>query len=312
MERQNPAACGCGRPANGTQLCMVLYDVKKEPSEKETTLPLGAIEAACCETCLARRAWKNIGMTFLWFFIQMIAVFVIAWLVGKVFRLAWIGGGMIVIGLTVGLIRDLSRAVKNEATNGAAHRAKSLFQRRGTILAEDFIWLSEAGRSLLAGQKLDLRKTAFVTAAAIEESLKKAPADDDEAQAVRLALNEASSHASECVRTEPPKIGKAFYFPIMAIVLAASVLFADAIILSASTKTVDVVMIALSIIGVVLLLWKKTALGYLPLTASGVMVSVRSSEIFYARSSEVPVVVLMFLLIIPILCFLPYLGKKEK
>ena len=99
-------SCNCGRSAPGSTTCLVLFDRKENGAEKKTTEVLGAVETVCCDACLVRYARKSILKSILGFIAGVIVISLLAGLINRVFRLSWVGGGLLIFALLGNLIRS--------------------------------------------------------------------------------------------------------------------------------------------------------------------------------------------------------------
>ena len=339
--------CECGRNTGGSQLCLVMYDRKSaeekrrkaageeaaqqaNAAEAAQDVPevLGAIETVRCEKCLARGAWKSIGANFLFFAVGIVVIAVIAGLLSRALRVAWIGGGLIMLGMCGSLIKSVFGAMGKERKNGAARYALDVYKKQGSIPASDLIWLTEQGNALLQSGGIPLTKQGeldpdeviLASVFTVEESIRKLP--ENEAQEIRNALTEARRHASSDVLTEPPRIRKEFFAPLAGSFLIGLTAFITLMLflnngLGRGQPFVALMLgaTALSgIIGAVLLVWKKRGAFYLFTLAAIVfhwVAELSSIKAHGGGSAPIGSVVVTVILLLPALLYLPYVIRRD-
>ena len=317
--------CTCGKPAPGSQLCLVLYDTAEAGTEKKTTKPLGAMETTRCERCLAREAWKQVGRDLMAFLLGIVVVSVLAALIGKVFELAWVGGGILVLGLLFGLVKNLLAVVKRTARNGAALCAQRAYRSQGWLPREDLLFLTPEGESLLEGNRIPLEKLGeytFLTVAAAEEALQNAPADSEEIMGIREAIHRARTLASPDVLAEPPGIRRAFYFPLAAgllLILAGAVavlILVDVPDTMAAGQlpisALEAVTAAVTFGGALGMVLRRKPVWYLPLVIAVILfwaLAMRWGETLRYHYDEP--LILSLAIVIPSLCFLPQVFRRK-
>ena len=152
-------SCNCGRSAPGSTTCLVLFDRKENGAEKKTTEVLGAVETVCCDACLVRYARKSILKSILGFIAGVIVISLLAGLINRVFRLSWVGGGLLIFALLGNLIRNIAQTIGKTQKNGAAYEAYDRYRKQGSIPAGDFFYLTLAGKNMLSDNGLSLAKT---------------------------------------------------------------------------------------------------------------------------------------------------------
>ncbi|MBR0092240.1 MAG: hypothetical protein IJP92_11125 [Lachnospiraceae bacterium] len=338
--------CECGRNTGGSQLCLVLYDRKSaeekrrkaagaeaagqaNTTETAQDVPevLGAIEAVRCEKCLARGAWKSIGVNLLFVVVGVVVITVIAGLFSRSLRITWIGGGLIILGMCGNLIKSIFGATGKERMNGAARHALDAYKKLGCIPATDFIWLTEQGSMLLQNGRIPLTKQAaldpdevlIASVFTVEESLRKLP--ENEAKEIRIALMEARRYASPDVLTEPPHIRKAFFAPLAGSFLIGLTALITLMLFLNNGLGRDRPFVALmlgamavsGIIGAVLLVWKKRGVFYLFTLAAIAFhwVAELSSIKAHGGSSPIGSVIVTVILLLPALLWLPYVIGRD-
>ncbi len=321
-------SCNCGRSAPGSTTCLVLFDRKENGAEKKTTEVLGAVETVCCDACLVRYARKSILKSILGFIAGVIVISLLAGLINRVFRLSWVGGGLLIFALLGNLIRNIAQTIGKTQKNGAAYEAYDRYRKQGSIPAGDFFYLTLAGKNMLSDNGLSLAKTdsfdpsdiILITDWALEESLKSAPDDSSEVAGIRSAFAECHRQKPEDKLTEPPKIRKAFYEPIPAFFL---ILLTAAVSVLVFYEGFDVkdsyffvvggIMAVLGLGGAIMLVVRKKAIWYLPLIAMIALFWVADAHIWgedLQYHLEEPVIISAVILIVA-LCWLPYVRKKR-
>ena len=320
--------CTCGKAAPGSQLCLVLYDKTEPGTDKKTTKSLGAMETVRCERCLAREAWKQVGRDLLVFLLGIVVVSALAGLIGKVFELAWVGGGILVLGLLFGLVKKLLNVVKRTARNGAALCAQREYRGRGWIPREDLLFLTREGEALLENDRISLEKLGeytFLTVAAAEDALQSAPADSEEIMGIRQTIDRARSLGSPDVLAEPPGIRRAFYSPLaagflllLAAVVAVILLLDVPDTLAAGQSAVSALEVLTAVVtfgGALGMALRRKPVWYVPLALAVVLfwvLAMRWGEDLRYHYDEP--LILSLAVVIPSLCFLPQVlrGKEHK
>ena len=321
--------CSCGNMTSGSTACIVLYDRKAAGGEKKTTEVLGAVETVCCESCLVRNARKSMLKSILGFLVGIIIISAVAGLINRVFRLSWVGGGILAVLLLGILIKNIAETIGKTQKNGAALVAFTQYRKQGYIPATDFFYLTREGNEFLKNGDLALKKTdtfdpadmMLITDWALEESLKNAPNDSDEVGAMRSALAECSRQFPVDKLTEPPKIRKAFYAPIPAFFLIMITAVVSLLVFQEGFDVKDSyflvvggAMLILGLGGTVLLVLRKRMLWYLPIAAMTALFWVADAHIWgdeLRYHLEEPVVISLVILVAA-LFWLPYVRKKEK
>ncbi len=321
--------CSCGKMTSGSTVCLVLYDKKVAGGEKKTTEVLGAVETVCCESCLVRNARKSMLKSILGFLVGIIIISVVAGLINGVFRLSWVGGGILVVLLLGILIKNIAETIGKTQKNGAALEAFAKYKKQGYIPATDFFYLTREGNELLKDGDLALKKTdtfdpadmMLITDWALEESLKKAPNDSAEVTAIRADLAECSSRAPSEKLSEPMKIRKAFYKPIPAFFLIVITLAVSVLVFVEGFDVKDSyfffiggAMFILGFIGAVMLVLRRRMLWYLPIVAMIALFWIADTHIWgedLRYHLEEPVVISL-VVFAAALCWLPYVNKEKK
>ena len=318
--------CTCGKPVAGSQLCLILYDTAVAGSQKKITRALGAIETVRCERCLAREGWRQTGRNLLSFLLGVVVISVLAGLIGKVFHLAWVGGGILILGLLFGLVKNLLTVVKRTARNGAALCAQREYRSQGYLPREDLLFLNQNGVSLSDNNCISLEKLEglhFLTVEAAEDALQHAPPDTEEILGIREAIDRARSLGSPDVITALPDIRKAFCFPLAAGFLlllmgAIAIICLFDIPDAWSAGRTDVVamegLIAVTALGGALgLVLRKKPVWYAPLAVAAVLLWVLSAKMWgeYLSVHLMEPLILSLAIVVPAFCFLPYVLRKR-
>ena len=298
--------CDCKDSLKSKQVCLALYE---NPSMDESIV-IGRIEVECCPRCLAKQAWVNIARKLAIFFIIFLTTLIGFWLFGEIVPLAWVGGLIILIGLIVYLFINLYGSVREEEINGAAHCLKRLINSRGSIEPSDFFWLTETGKSIILESDYSLDHIIFLSTFALKNT--------DNSYLLNL-LPGILSHASRDIISEPLYIRKAFCKPIVIGLLITISIFLTYLFVniafelqSLTILLVGIVMMITLISSLVLLLVKKSYIGYIPILFCLIYIWAVGAMIWndqLAKNLDKPLV-LTLLLLIPALCYIPYLNKE--
>ena len=318
------STCTCGKTVPGSQLCLVLYDVVE--AEKKTTKALGAIETASCERCLAQEAWKWVGRDLLTFLLGIVVISVLAALIGRVFQLAWFGGGILILGLLAGLVKNLAGALKRTARNGAALRAQAEYRKQGYLPRKDLLFVTETGDALFRGDRIPQENKAgvvFLTVAAAEDALHNAAPDSEETRGLRDAIDRARRLGSPDVLPDLPGIRRAFYFPVAAgflLLLAGAVavlcLLDVTDTLSAGQTSVAVLEGLIAVVafgGAMGMVLRRKPVWYVPLMLAAALcwvLALRWGEDLRSHWDEP--LILSLSIVIPALCFLPWALRDRR
>ena len=127
-------SCNCGRSAPGSTTCLVLFDRKENGAEKKTTEVLGAVETVCCDACLVRYARKSILKSILGFIAGVIVISLLAGRISRVFRLSWVGGGLLIFALLGNLIKILRRQSGRHKKTGLHTKPMTVTESREAFL----------------------------------------------------------------------------------------------------------------------------------------------------------------------------------
>lgn len=324
--------CSCGKPAEGSTLCLILYDEKKKMEngeEKHSTEVLGATETFCCKSCLAHHARKNIGFSILGFIGGVLVIFLLCWLISKVFHLSWVGGGLLSLMILWNLIKELATTVKKTQMNGSASILTEKYKKQGYIPVSDLLWVTDVGQSFMSDDgRLALQKTEtfdpeemmIITQWALEDSIHSLPENDIYRQKMQDALDESCNRASADVLPEPQKIRKELYMPLPAFLLIVVTLVWPPFIFMEGFDVHDpfffvtgAAMFILGVGGAILLVWKRNALWYLFIVAAVAVFWVASYHMLGADVYQSPEThIISFSYIVVMLCWLPYCKKKTE
>jgi hypothetical protein len=219
----------CKRRNAYEKLFLMLYDKKTNDSpfdEKQSNAGpqiIGSLRAAVCPHCLAKLAWKTVGRALLLFVAKTAAVLLLAWLLSNLLQVAWIGGGLIWLGLCVDLVKRLGSAVKTADRLGAGRYAYDDYLKQGVIPKGDFLWIGEDSRDMFSEFGLTLKKSEnfnpddlmLVDEQTAKETIAKTPTmTEDEKSKLIHAFSAAEKIASH--DTKLPTVLKCFWQPVVA------------------------------------------------------------------------------------------------
>lgn len=327
--------CSCGRTTEGSTICIVVCEKKTPGDERNTSVPVGAVETVCCKTCLANMVRKALFFDFLKFLIELVVISLVSGLIAKVFSLVWIGGSILFLLCVFQLIRSMAGDYEKTRVNGAAYKAFSEYKKAGSIPEKDFIYLTDEGNAMIRNGGFPLEKTAdfdpnedvaMATYWATEQMLKTAPADDTEANMGRSFLVECIAKASPDHLVEPPKIRKQFLKPLAIFFLLAATapisliaLFdgIDGILYRSDARHIffliaGIAMVVLGIGGSILLMIRRKVIWVLPVLAMTVLFWIRVALDTMHFERELGLLIPISLLIIAaLLSWLPYCIRKD-
>lgn len=245
------------------------------------------------------------------------------WLISKVFRLSWIGGGLIALRLLFEMIKGIAGAARNAAEMGSTAFTEKNYQKKGFIPQEDFFWIAEDCGSVFEEGRLNLNNSigeiSIISYEAVERGLKAAP-DNEETAYVRqsAALCLQAAHENGHSNFEP-KIIKTMLFPIaIGFVIIARLFVSMLVILEGfeqSLTSVAIIGFFMAILGVygTVLLWKKKAvIGYIPFVAMIACFWIATSVFSDLSINVMENLIITTIILIPCFLYLPYTkGKKN-
>lgn len=226
------AAClKCKKRDANEKLYLLLYDKKTkenlsdEKQRKADPLIIGSLRIAACPHCLAKMAWKSVGKSLLSFIAGTAAVFLLAWLLSKLFQVAWIGGGLIWLGLCANFFKNIGSAVKTADRLGAGRLAYDDYLKNGVIPRHDFLWLnedsletfSEFGFSLEKSDRFDPDDLMMVDEQIAADIMAKTPnMTGTEKSTVTSAFAATKQMAPQFQEIKLPSVLKCFWQPVAA------------------------------------------------------------------------------------------------
>ncbi|MEN6472077.1 MAG: hypothetical protein ABFC62_11475 [Clostridiaceae bacterium] len=242
------AAClKCKKRDANEKLYLLLYDKKTkenlsdEKQRKADPLIIGSLRIAVCPYCLAKMAWRSVGKSLLSFIAETTAVFLLAWLLSKLFQVAWIGGGLVWLGLCANFFKKIGSAVKTADRLGAGRFAYDDYLKHGVIPRRDFSWLnegsletfSEFGFSLEKSDSFDPDDLMMVDEQTAADIMAKTP---DMTEAEKSTITNAFAATKQMAPQSPeiklPTVLKCFWQPVaaslnLAVALLTAFLFVE-------------------------------------------------------------------------------------
>lgn len=130
----------CGRQHTAAKLFLLAAMNKEDnAADHDDEDVIGAIYSGVCPFCLARISFKKCGGALIKFLAGTLVINGLAQLISLVFDLAWIGGGILLVGLLIHFIRDVTKIFKSAPSAGAAQIAWKAYQKSGSIPIEDIV-----------------------------------------------------------------------------------------------------------------------------------------------------------------------------
>lgn len=221
----------CKKRNANEKLYLVLYDKKTKgsPSDEKQgnakPLIIGFLRVAACPHCLAKKAWKSVGRSLLLFATGTVVVLLLAWLLSKLLQVAWIGAGLLWLGLCVDLIKKLGSAVKTADRLGAGRFAYDEYLKQGVIPKDDFLSIGEGFRDMFSEFGLSLKKSdtfdpddlMLIDKRTVEDIMAKSPdMTGDEKSELITAFAAVEKTAQQPQEMKLPTVLKCFWQPVAA------------------------------------------------------------------------------------------------
>jgi hypothetical protein len=255
----------------------------------------GAIRPRICAPCLSGYIWRRIGGALLVWLLATAGVSLLAGLIGRLFSLVWVGGGIVLLGLFWQMLKKIATASKTAKSMGIAALAMAVYVKRGEIPAEDIVW--RGPDCPLADGGIPFAKTDIFNPddlVPIEEGYLKEFSGDSNASRAAEAFRQAQAVSPGEDDISKLSLGKVLWRPVVmtlnllasAFILAAAVLeLSEAVSIVGRSLTVDIGLLVLAgglgLCGAILLLRRK-AIGYL---FSGLMTGLIAAAIWISISA---------------------------
>jgi len=328
----------CGKQEGVSKLYLLVYIPKQDKRSGQEVQAAdsgmriyGAIRPRICAPCLSGYIWRRIGGALLVWLLATAGVSLLAGLIGRLFSLVWVGGGIVLLGLFWQMLKKIATASKTAKSMGIAALAMETYAKRGEITAEEIVW--RGPECPFADGGIPFVKTEFFhpddLVPIAEEYLENISGDSD---ALRVAEAFMKAKAVSPGEDDIGKLslGKALWRPVVmtlnllasAFILAAAGLeFYEAVSIAGRSLTADIYLLVLAgglgLYGAILLLRRK-AIGYLfsglmmGLIAAAIWISVSAARAGGHRVDNSYLIVLA-IVAFPLLLTIPFFeGNRRK
>ena len=311
----------CKKNEGVNQIVLIMDEEKKNPYEKGISKIIGAVSACGCESCLAKTAWKGILLSIVRFLGSILVVSLLAGLIGKVFKLSWVGGGLIAVGLLINMIREIAGAERAAVKHGAVSILEQKYKKLGYIPKQDLFWITDNKEVLFENNRLNLNSPAgeisLFSCDIVEAGLKSAP-DNEETVSIRRAVENCKQTAQKTgLLLLEPNIKKRMWFPVVMVLLAAAGLLVSILYMfeggemsSISLLITGIAEAAFTVFGVFSFAKKKVAFGYI---AFAVVMACMWIGVVAFTDGGIYVedtIILSMILLVPCLLYLPFARKN--
>ncbi len=271
----------CKKRDANEKLYLLLYDKKTkenlsdEKQRKVDPLIIGSLRIAACPHCLAEMAWRSVGKSLLSFIAGTAAVFLLAWLLSKLFQVAWIGGGLMWLGLCANFFKKIGSAVKTADRLGAGRFAYDDYLKHGGIPRHDFSWLNEDALETFSELEFSLDKSdrfdpddlMMVDEQTAADIMAKTP-NMSEAEKSTITNAFATAKPPQLPEIKLPTVLKCFWQPVaaslnLAVALLTAFLFVEETYNGAILPLILAIVSGISGIGGAILLMRQKKLGYI-------------------------------------------------
>lgn len=326
----------CGKYEGVSKLYLLAYIPKQDkgsgPEVQAADFGMriyGAIRPRICAHCLSGYIWRRIGGALLVWLLGTVGVSLLSSLIGRLFSLVWVGGGIVLLGLFWQMLKKIATASKTAKSMGIAALAMETYANRGEIPAEDIVWRGPDCPSADGGipfVKTDVFNPDDLVP--IEEGyLKSFPGDLNVSRAAE-AFGRARAVSPSEDDISKLSLGKVLWRPVMmtlnllasAFILAAAGLeLSEAVLIAGRSLTVDIFLLVLAgvlgLCGAILLLRRK-AIGYLfsglmtGLIAAAIWISISAARVGGHRVDNSYLIVLA-IVSIPLLLTIPFFERNS-